>query len=72
MLDELAEIIIGPWGLAGLIILGTPDGRQLSRKLFKATIKAGLCLAERGNTVISSLERLGNEIVEEAKKEASE
>lgn len=41
MIEELGEMLIGPWGIGALIILATRPGKNFLRKAAKTVVKAG-------------------------------
>jgi hypothetical protein len=69
--EELMEALVGPWGIAGVLILGTKTGRKTLRNLFKAGISAGISIKETSEELCKKVENYERELVAEAKEEIS-
>jgi hypothetical protein len=75
MFEELAEIALGPWGIAILIAIGasrTDEGRKALRKTAKAAIRGGMYLAEKGKELAADVKSGATEVVAEAEAEHRE
>jgi len=75
MFEELAEIALGPWGIAILIALGasrTNGGRKALRQTAKTAIHGGFYLADKGKEMITDVKSSASEVVAEAEAEHRE
>lgn len=72
MLEELSEMLLGPWGIAAALLVGagtTGEGRKLVRKVAKGAIKAGFEIKEKSSDVLAEAKEQMSDLVAEAKAE---
>lgn len=71
MFDELLDVVIGPWGIAAAILLGTAKGRQITKKAAKEVIKGGLIASEYAREFAAQAQEQASDLLAEAKAERS-
>ncbi len=71
MIEELGEILIGPWGIGAVIILATQPGKKLLRKAAKAVVKVGYEGKEFAVEARDRINEYKTELVSEIKAEQS-
>ncbi len=69
MFEDLIEILVGPWGVAGVLLLGTKTGRHAIRTLVKTGVNIGLGVTDAGADLFKKIETFEKELVAEAKEE---
>ncbi len=69
MWEELAEAVVGPWGLAAVLIMGTQRGRKLLRGAFKESVKIGMIASEKIKTTYAEIQEEASDAIAEAHAE---
>jgi ArsR family metal-binding transcriptional regulator len=69
MFEELFEALIGPWGIAAVLVLGTQRGRQLARSAFKETVKLSMVATERVKEAYAEIQEEAQDAIAEAHAE---
>lgn len=68
-MEEIVEVVVGPWGLAAVLLLATSGGRRLIRGAFKETVKAGIVVTERTKELTAQLREEASDLMAEANEE---
>ncbi len=66
---------MGPWGIAGILLVGaslTEGGRQLLRKTVREVVKVGFKVADKSSAVIAELKEESADLIAEAKEDRKE
>jgi hypothetical protein len=69
MLEELAETVVGPWGIAAVLLFGTDKGRKVVRAAFKETVKFGIIASERMKETYAEIQEEASDAIAEAQAE---
>ena len=69
MIEELGEMLIGPWGIGALIVLATRPGKKLLRKAAKTVVKAGYEGKEFAVEARDRINEYRSELISEIKAE---
>ena len=69
MLEELAETVMGPWGIAAVLLLGTQRGRKIARSAFKETVKVSMVAGERLKEAYAEIQEEAQDAIAEAHAE---
>jgi len=69
MFEDIAEVVLGPVGVALVASLVFPDGRKVLRKAAKAAIHAGLTVSDCLQEAAKEAKARAEELIEEVKAE---
>jgi hypothetical protein len=72
MFEDLAELLLGPLGLAALIVFGasrTSEGRRILKEATRGIVKAGYIVAEKSSDLIAEVKEQTSDLIAEAKAE---
>lgn len=69
MFEDIAEVVLGPVGVAIVAALVFPDGRKLLRSAAKATIHAGFTVTGYLQEACAEAKERAEELIEEVKAE---
>lgn len=72
MFEELVEAVVGPWGIAAVLLLGTDRGRKVVRGAFKETIKFGMVAGERLKETYAEIQEEASDAIAEAQAEKND
>ena len=72
MIEELGEVLLGPWGIGAVIVLATQPGKKFLRKAAKAVVKAGYDGKEFAVEARDRINEYKSELVSEIKAEQDE
>lgn len=72
MLEELFETVVGPWGIAAVLLLGTQRGRQIVRSAFKESVKLSMVASERLKEAYAEIQEEAQDAIAEAHAERQE
>jgi hypothetical protein len=69
MLEEIAEVVMGPWALAAVVVLAMPGGRKMIRTVAKEIAKAGMTVGEGVKDLAAEIKEEASDVVAEVKAE---
>jgi hypothetical protein len=72
MFEDIAEVVLGPLGLALAAAVMIPDGRKLLRKAAKVAIHAGLTASDYFQEALSEAKESTEKLIEEIKSESED
>ena len=72
MFEDIAEVLLGPAGLALAAAVMIPDGRKLLRKAAKVVIHAGLTASDYFQEAVSEAKDRAEKLIEEVKAESED
>ena len=72
MFEDIAEVALGPLGLALAAALMIPDGRKFLRKAAKVVVHAGLVASDCFQEAISEAKERTEKLIEEVKAESED
>jgi hypothetical protein len=72
MFEDLAELVIGPWGLAAVALFAaskTDKGRDLIRKGARNVIKGWFVVSDKASALREELKEYSDDLIAEVKAE---
>lgn len=72
MFEELVEVLVGPWGLAAVLLLATQGGRKMVRTAAKEVVKVGMIATEKAKEVAAEIQEEASDVIAEAHAERNE
>ena len=72
MFEELFDALLGPWGIAAVLLFGTQRGRQIARSAFKETVKVSMVAGERLKEAYAEIQEEAQDAIAEAHAERQE